>query len=108
MLEEKTNHHLLKMLHERYPNYHPLIAMAELAHNEKTEDGIRFNCHKEIAKYVEPQLKSVEVKGRVKSDFGVLRVVAADPLQLSSPETEGEKLPDPVDIHGAPASPEAA
>lgn len=107
MSEEKTNHHLLTMLQDRYPNYHPLMAMAELANDEKTEDGIRFNCHKEIAKYVEPQLKSVEVRGRVKADFGVLRVVAADPLSLPSSETD-EKLPHPVDISGAPASPEAA
>jgi len=95
MSESRTNTALLSMLQAKFPNYHPLIAMAEMAHDNSVEDGIKLNCHKEIAKYIEPQLKAVEHRGTVKADFGTLRVVPA-------------QLPNPVDTNGAAASSEAA
>jgi hypothetical protein len=98
-MTDTTNKALLGMLQAKFPNYHPVIAMAELAHGEDVDNGIKLNCHKEIAKYIEPQLKSVEHKGTVKSDFGVLRVVPAETLAITT---------DPVDINGASASSEAA
>jgi len=98
MSESKTNTALLSMLQVKFPNYHPVVAMAEMAHESGIEDGIRLNCHKEIAKYVEPQLKAVEHRGTVKSDFGTLRVIPAEAPQLTNP----------VDNSGASASSEAA
>ena len=94
----KTNNRLLSMLQDKYPAYHPLIAMAELAHSKNVEDGIKLNCHKEIAKYIEPQLKAVEHRGTVKSDFGILRVIPAEVVPLVGP----------VDSNGVTASSEAA
>ncbi len=52
---------LLEMLNEKYPNYHPVIAMVKIAHKSKNE-VLRFQAHKEVAKYIAPQLKSVEIK----------------------------------------------
>lgn len=52
---------LLELMNEKYPNYHPVIAMVKIAHNSKNE-VLRFQAHKEVAKYIAPQLKSVEVK----------------------------------------------
>ena len=79
-----TNEHLLKMLQDEWPDYHPLVAMLHIARDPTSDSKLRFDCHKEIAQYVEPKLKSVEHKGSVKQDFGVLRVVAAPP-----PKPEG-------------------
>jgi hypothetical protein len=51
---------LCDILHEKYPNYHPVIALAQIAHKSKNE-LLRFQAHKEVAKYICPQLKSVEI-----------------------------------------------
>ena len=106
MNPDRPNNHLLEMLQKEFRQYHPVIAMAKMAHETNVEDNIRFNCHKEIARYIEPQLKSVEVKGSVKADFGTLRVIPAAPPKLSDDSVSSPKLP--VEIDGVSTSPEAA
>lgn len=56
---------LLGMLQKEYPNYHPLISIARIAHHGDADLKLQFECHKTIAKYVEPELKTVEVKGEI-------------------------------------------
>lgn len=56
---------LLGMLQKEYPNYHPLISIARIAHHGDADLKLQFECHKTIAKYVEPELKSIEVKGEI-------------------------------------------
>ena len=46
-----------------YPEYHPLVSIARLAHKEGVDVRLLYDCHKTIAKYVEPELKSLEVRG---------------------------------------------
>lgn len=41
----------------------PLEGLARIATDEKVPIAIRARCHAEVAKYVHPQLKSVEVSG---------------------------------------------
>lgn len=53
---------LVAMLQSEYPNYHPLMSIVRIAHNPEADLKLQFECHKVIAKYVEPELKSVEVK----------------------------------------------
>lgn len=53
---------LIEMLAEKYPNYHPVLAMADIANNGTLEINLRFHANKEVAKYICPQLKTVEVK----------------------------------------------
>lgn len=53
---------LLGMIQKKYPNYHPVVAMADLAHTS-IDHEIQLQCHKAIAKFVEPELRSVEIKG---------------------------------------------
>lgn len=59
---------LVALLHEEFPNYHPLISIVRLAHNPNADLRLQFDCHKVIAKYVEPELKSVEVKQETKAE----------------------------------------
>lgn len=54
---------VLTMLQTFYPQYHPIIAIADIAHSQQADLRLKFECHKVIAKYVEPELKSLEVKG---------------------------------------------
>ena len=56
---------LLGMIQKEYPAYHPLISIARIAHHHDADLKVQLECHKTIAKYVEPELKTVEVKGEI-------------------------------------------
>lgn len=56
---------LLGMIQKEYPNYHPLVSIARIAHHGDAPLDLQFKCHQTIAKYVEPELKSLEVKGEI-------------------------------------------
>lgn len=58
---------MLALIQSKYPGYHPLLAIAELAHSERVKDDpkVALECHKTLVKYVTPELKSVEVKGEI-------------------------------------------
>lgn len=64
---------LLEAIQLRYPNYHPLIAIAEIAHSHEADIELKFQCHKTIAKYIEPELKAVEVKTDI-NDRSIVKV----------------------------------
>lgn len=52
---------LSEMIAARFPDYHPVMAMVEMANDMKNEVTLRFQANKEVAKYVCPQLKSIDV-----------------------------------------------
>lgn len=56
----KQGDRVLGLLQEEYPGYHPLIGVAKIAHTTDDE-RLQFDCHKTLAEFVEPKLKSVEV-----------------------------------------------
>lgn len=97
--ENSQKDRILRMLQEKYPNYHPIVALADIA--MATDDkGLntadirtQADCHKTILKYVEPELKSIEVKGKMKNDFGTLRVVLAE-------DSDDDSEPDGSSIEG--------
>ena len=60
-MESKS--HVLEAIRGFYPDYHPLVSIAHIAHSVESDPRLRFDCHRVIAKYVEPELKSLEVKG---------------------------------------------
>lgn len=68
-----TKDELRERLAAEYPGYHPVIAMARMAHRTQNI-ALQFACHKEIARYIEPQLKAVEVKGSIDVGTGVMRI----------------------------------
>jgi hypothetical protein len=59
----KDKRTLIERLRAEYPGYHPVIAMARIAHDPKSDRATQFAAHKEIARYIEPQRKAVEVTG---------------------------------------------
>lgn len=59
----KPKSHVLEAIRTYYPDYHPLVSIAHLAHDQMSDPRLKFDCHRVIAKYVEPELKSLEVKG---------------------------------------------
>ena len=75
---------ILKMIREKHPDYHPLMAIADIAHNAKsyTSEGVEYEdqalalrCHQTIAKYCESEMKSIEVRGSIDHNLSTLRVV---------------------------------
>ena len=80
---------VLALIRTEYPEYHPLLAIARIAHD--TEDPkIKLDCHKTIAKYTEPELKSIEVR-QPKENHRRVRVSLFDVIEV-------EALPEPVDV----------
>lgn len=99
---------LLGMLQKEFPSYHPLMSIARIAHNEEADLKLQFECHKTIAKYVEPELKSIEVKGGAENRHRV-SVSLFDPIEgeyaeVVQPEQGARNFPMAI---GAPASPAA-
>lgn len=54
----------LDLVRREYPEYHPLIALARLAHKEEViaDPKLELEVHRTILPYVAPKLSSVEVK----------------------------------------------
>ena len=65
---------ILDLIREKHPNYHPLLSLADIAHDKNANLKLQAECHTTIARYTESQLKSVEVKAEVEADFGVMSV----------------------------------
>ena len=57
----------LALIRSEFPNYHPLVSLARLAHKEEViaEPRLEFEVHKAILPYVTPKLSSVEVKSEI-------------------------------------------
>ncbi len=61
-MSNSNGDHLLAMIRSEYPDYHPLVSIARIAHDEKADLKLQFECHKTISKFIEPELKSVDLK----------------------------------------------
>lgn len=59
----QSKSHVLDAIRQYYPDYHPLVSIAHIAHDVVSDPRLKFDCHRVIAKYVEPELKSLEVRG---------------------------------------------
>jgi len=57
----------LALVQREYPEYHPLIALARLAHKKDVtcDPRLEMAVHATILPYVQPKLSSVEVKADV-------------------------------------------
>lgn len=64
----------LSLVRAEYPNYHPLVSLARLAHKESVieDPRLEFEIHKAILPYVTPKLSSVEVKSEIKEERRVI------------------------------------
>lgn len=58
---------MLALIRTRFPAYHPVLAIAEMANDAEIEDDrLKLDCHKTLLKHVSPELKSIEVKAEIK------------------------------------------
>lgn len=82
---------LLRMIQQRHPEYHPALAIAEMAHRENIEEDLEFRCHATLLKYTEPELRSVQVQAEVR-ETRTIRVSLFE--QLDVPSDEGKRIAD--------------
>lgn len=84
---------VLQMIRQKYPGYHPLMAIAEIAHEPEQDPKVRLDCHKTIAKYVAPELRSIDVKGEVTSTRRVIVSLFQDELDANGqPSAPGSRV----------------
>jgi hypothetical protein len=57
----------LALVQREYPQYHPLMALARLAHDKRVVDDpkLELAVHQTILPYVQPKLSSVEVQANI-------------------------------------------
>ena len=67
----KDKQQLLRALQKIYPDYNPLSELLKLAHDNETTNSEKISCHKEIAQYVHPKLKAIEMTGEVDHEFTI-------------------------------------
>lgn len=97
---------LLGMIQKEFPNYHPLISIARIAHHGDADLKTQLECHKTIAKYVEPELKSIEVKGeitgrhRVQVSLFEPQGANFSPVEELKPALAGEAIRLPKELPG--------
>ena len=67
--------------------------MAEIA-NTTQDEQMKFNCHKALARYIEPELKSVEVS-QAPPDSEILKVIFEGDCEIVPPSNTPalKKLP---------------
>lgn len=104
--EQSRRELLLGMIQKEFPNYHPLISIARIAHHGDADLKTQLECHKTIAKYVEPELKSIEVKGeitgrhRVQVSLFEPQGAEFSPVEELKPAIQGEAVRLPKELPG--------
>ena len=70
----KRTQALLDAIGDVCPDYDPVVSMAIIANDVTQELSIRVQCHKEVAQYVHPKRKALEVDMQGSMDIGVREV----------------------------------
>lgn len=88
---------LLALLQQRDPSYHPIVAIHDIAKSadmleDKEALRLQFDCHKTILRYVEPELKSVDVRVEEKPEDNMVRVSLFSDLDAEFEEVTSEAL----------------
>lgn len=92
---------LLALVQRTYPNYHPVLALATLAHVSEDET-VQFNCHKVVAQYVVQVDRFVEVKSEVKQTRRVVVELFGAEQQPALKQIDGTEVLDAPTVSTAP------
>ena len=57
----KRSQEVLDAVAEKFPDYHPVVAMAAIANDEDASPEMRFQAHKEVAQYMAPKRRAIEM-----------------------------------------------
>jgi hypothetical protein len=84
----------LALVQREFPDYHPLVSLARLAHKEEVinDPRLEIEVHKCILPYVAPKLSSVEVKEEASEDRRVI-VSLFEPMALDNGNVVDVQIP---------------
>lgn len=90
----------LDLVQRDYPQYHPLVALARMAHSAKVieDPKLEFEVHKAILPYVVPKLSSVEVKVDTPEDDRRVIVSLFETHTLENGRTVDVEVPLVTDV----------
>jgi hypothetical protein len=80
--KNKVNTEFKETIIAMMPDYHPVVAMAVMANDKLIDPTLRLQAHKEVAKYFEPQLKSIEISnpdGTLQPTLHIIRETIGKP-----------------------------
>lgn len=87
------------MIQREFPNYHPIVALARMAHKPEViaEPRLEFEIHKALLPYVSPKLSAVEVTQQNTDDRRVI-VSLFETRQLENGSTVEVEVPLVTDV----------
>ena len=80
---------LRECLSSLYLDYDPILAMVEMANDDSLEPSMRLDCHKTIANYIHPKMRTIEY------------IVEDDPQPISSTIGKPGSTIEPRITHGS-------
>ena len=98
-MSKSNGDHLLALIRTEFPDYHPLVSIARIAHDRDSDLKLQFECHKTISKFIEPELKSVEHSGGDDNQRRV--VISMFPDKANRIENNGTYTFDGKDVEDA-------
>lgn len=89
----------LALVQQEFPNYHPLVSLARLAHRKEVTDDpkLELEVHRTILPYVTPKLANLEVKADIREERRVVVSLFED-RQLPDGRTVGVEIPLVTDV----------
>ena len=82
---------LRERLSSLYPDYDPILAMVEMVNEEAIEPSMRLDCHKTIANYIHPKMRSIE------------HIIEDEPQPISITIVKPESTSEPRITRGCPS-----
>lgn len=81
----KRSNALLAKIKQQFPNYDPIMHMAEVAADKTKDPNMRLAASKEISQYVYPKLKAVDmsIEGKLAVSVGVREITDEEWTALS-------------------------
>lgn len=63
----KTND-VIELINNKYPNFNPILSLIEISQDQNIDLNIRTSCLKEIASYMFPKRKAIEIDANVNQE----------------------------------------
>jgi len=88
-IPNRPKRRLLQILEEKYPGWHPVAQLADIANDIENDLKTRMDAAKEVAQYVTPKLKAIEIQDNTATGLSDLlqQLNAATELANSAPVT---------------------
>ena len=85
---------LLQILEEKYPGWHPVAQLADIANDIENDLKTRMDAAKEVAQYVTPKLKAVEIHDNTATGLSDLLQQLNDATALANGAATAPPQPD--------------